>query len=138
MRRVRSNSRCASHWQRTNPGCGTLGRVGKLEENTLSAFLIVRAEVAAEADRGPFDQWYRDEHLPDAKREFSAVSASRGWSDVDPSVHLAFYEFATLEEARALASSPTIAGFIKEFDRVWGERVVRSREVVEIIQQIRG
>ena len=103
----------------------------------MSAYLIVRAEVADEADRKPFDEWYENEHLPDAKREFNAVSASRGWSDVDPSIHIAFYEFATLDEARDLANSQTIAGFIKEFDRVWDTRVIRSREVVEIIQELR-
>ena len=34
------------------------------------AWLVVRATVADAADRARFDQWYRDEHLPDAVKAF--------------------------------------------------------------------
>lgn len=101
----------------------------------MPAYLIVRAEVA-EADRDGFDQWYQDEHLPDAYKAFGVTSAWRGWSDVEPGVHLAFYEFEDLAAANALMSSDTIKEFVGEFDRVWEGRVVRSREVVEIKQFI--
>ena len=97
----------------------------------MAAYLIVRAEVA-EADRTAFDAWYQNEHLPDAVKAFGTVSAMRGGSDVDHGVHLAFYEFPTLERAREVTSSDAIKGMIAEFDRVWQDRVQRTREVVEI------
>lgn len=101
----------------------------------MTAFLIVRAEVP-EADRAAFDRWYENEHLPDAVKAFSAVSAERGWSDVDPGVHMAFYEFQDLARVRAIASSDTMKDMIKEFDRNWQDRVQRSREIVEIKQKL--
>ena len=101
----------------------------------MAAYLIVRAEVA-EADRAAFDHWYEAEHLPDAKARFGAVSASRGWSDTAPGSHLAYYEFRDLATARAIATGPAIASLVAEFDRVWQDRVQRSREVIEISQNL--
>ena len=100
----------------------------------MTAWLIVRAEVA-EADRDAFDRWYEAEHLPDARAAFDARSASRGWSDVDPGVHLAFYEFADLASARAALSGDALGRLIAKFDRNFPE-VKRTREVVEIRQAL--
>ena len=102
----------------------------------MSAYLIVRAEVADENNRAAFDTWYRDEHLPDAVAAFGANRAWRGWSDVDPSVHFAFYEFDDLQRVREIASSEAIKGLIAEFDRLWDGKVVRTRDVVENIHSI--
>lgn len=99
----------------------------------MTAYLIVRAEVPA-GDRAAFDRWYDTEHLPDAHAGFRALSARRGWSDVTDGVHVAIYEFETLERAREISNSDTIRGLIAEFDRVWGDRVKRQREVVGIVQ----
>ena len=101
----------------------------------MTAYLIVRAEVVAD-DREAFDQWYETEHLPEAKELFKAETAFRGWSDVTPGIHIAFYAFATLEEARAISDSDEIKAMINEFDRTWQGRVQRSREIVEIKQTI--
>ncbi len=101
----------------------------------MTAYLIVRAEVA-EADRSAFDHWYETEHLPDAKAAFQAQSACRGWSDVTPGVHIAVYEFPDLAEARTIAASDEIKALIAEFDRVWQDRVQRSREIIEIKQTL--
>lgn len=100
----------------------------------MTAWLIVRAEVA-EADRDAFDRWYETEHLPDARAAFDALSASRGWSDVDRRVHLAFYEFPDLTSARAATTGDAIRRLIAEFDRNFPE-VRRTREVVEIRQAL--
>lgn len=100
----------------------------------MTAWFIVRAEVA-ETDREAFDRWYETEHLPDAKRIFGALSARRGWSDIDPLVHLAFYEFPDLALARAATTPEKLGPLIAEFDRHFAE-VRRSREVVEIRQAI--
>ena len=101
----------------------------------MTAFLIVRAEVA-EADRSAFDHWYETEHLPEAKAAFQAQSARRGWSDVTPGVHIAVYEFPDLAQARAIAASDGIKALIAEFDRVWQDRVQRSREIIEVKQTL--
>ncbi|MGB0551188.1 MAG: hypothetical protein ACPGQV_01230 [Alphaproteobacteria bacterium] len=102
----------------------------------MSAYLIVRAEVE-EASRESFDHWYETEHLPDALRDFNAVSAMRGWSDVDPGVHLAFYEFPDLAAANGILNSDLIKEFVKEFDRHWEGKVVRTRETFEVKQFIK-
>lgn len=99
----------------------------------MSALFIVRAEVA-EADRKAFDDWYETEHLPDAMTAFKTVSARRGWSEVDDGIHIAYYEFADMDALRAVTETDILKGFIAEFNRVWGDRVQRSRDIVEIKQ----
>ena len=101
----------------------------------MTAYLIVRAEVA-EADRSAFDHWYEEEHLPDAKAAFQALSAFRGWSDVTPGVHTAVYEFPDLARVREIAASDEMKAMIAEFDRVWQDRVPRSREIVQVKQAL--
>lgn len=104
----------------------------------MTAYLVVRAVVADPADRAPFDQWYKTEHLPDAVKAFSARSAMRGWSMSDPSVHTAYYRFDTLEAVQSISDSPAIRTLIAEFDRVWGKRVVRSRDILPIAEELKG
>jgi hypothetical protein len=101
----------------------------------MAAYLIVRA-VVPETDRAKFDQWYQDVHLPEALAIFDAVSAYRGWSHDDPSVHFAFYEFPTLAEATAIGSSEAMKNMRADFDRNWQDRISRTREFVEIAQNI--
>lgn len=96
------------------------------------AVFMVRAVVADQADRPAFDRWYADEHLPDALRLFGARSAWRGWSLADPSVHFAFYEFEDSTAMRVAIDSPALAELVGEFDRAWGARVTRSREMIEM------
>jgi hypothetical protein len=100
------------------------------------AWFVVRAVVADESDRAPFDRWYRDEHLPDAVRAFKARAAWRGWSTHDPSRHAAFYLFDTAEAAHAVGSSEAIKALIAEFDRVWGSRVTRTRDIIEVASEM--
>jgi hypothetical protein len=102
----------------------------------MSAFFIVRARVVDASVKEAFDRWYRDEHLPDAKKAFGAKSAWRGWSEVDASVHYAVYEFDDISRLRALPGSEALKVLVAEFDRVWGEKVVRSRDIVEVVQRI--
>ena len=101
----------------------------------MTAYLIVRAEVAPSI-RDAFDTWYQNEHLPDAHKAFKTVGAKRGWSSVEDNVHIAFYEFADLAAAEALMTSDTLKSFIAEFDRNWGDKVKRTREVVEFSQTL--
>jgi hypothetical protein len=104
----------------------------------VTAYFVVRAVVADPEDRTAFDHWYRTEHLPDALKAFNAQAATRGWSTIDPSVHTAFYRFNTLEEVRAISISPEIRALIAEFDRVWDTRVVRTRDIIAIADELKG
>ncbi len=62
----------------------------------------------------------------------------RGWSTLDPSVHTAYYRFDTLEQMQAISDSPEIRAFIAEFDRAWGTRVVRTRDIIAIADELKG
>jgi hypothetical protein len=99
--------------------------------------LVVRAEVPDLADRAPFDHWYATDHLPWAIRVFGARRGWRCWSRTDPAVHYAFYEFADVDEAlRVATDSDKNAPLVADFDRVWGNRAPRQREILEIVQQM--
>jgi hypothetical protein len=102
----------------------------------MKAVFIVRAQVVDASVKDAFDKWYRDEHLPDAVKTFGAKAAWRGWSDVDASVHYAVYEFESIEEVRALPGSAGLKRLVKDFDEAWGEKVVRERDRVQVVQEI--
>ncbi len=103
-----------------------------------AAYLVVRAVVADPGDRPAFDAWYKNEHLPDALAAFGAETASRGWSELDPSVHCAFYRFPTLLAAQTASRGAEIQALIAEFDRVWDTRVIRSRDIISIAEELKG
>ena len=102
----------------------------------MAAYFIVRARIVDAAVKDDFDRWYRDEHLPDAFKGFNARRAWRGWSAVDASVHHAFYEFDDMARAQAIQGSDAFKRLVAEFDRAWGDKVTRSRDIVEVIQTI--
>lgn len=105
------------------------------------AYFAVRAEVP-EADRAKFDHWYATDHLPWALRVFKARRAWRCWSKSDPpgevAVHVAFYEFASVEAAEAATNSDALKPLVEDFDRVWQNRVIRRRAVLDVVQEIEG
>ena len=96
---------------------------------------MVRAVVADPGDRAAFDAWYRQEHLPDAVKAFSANAAWRGWSSTDPSIHCAFYQFESLDRLDAIMSGPAIKALVAEFDRCWLGRVTRTREILAVADE---
>ena len=104
----------------------------------MTTCFIVRAELVDRSIKEDFDRWYQDEHLPDALEAFGARRAWRGWSDENPGVHYAFYEFDDTAAARAIPGSEALVRLVAEFDRCWGERVVRTRQIVEVKQVIGG
>jgi hypothetical protein len=104
----------------------------------MSACFIVRAQVVDAAVKEAFDRWYEVEHLPDAVKGFGAQRAWRGWSETDPSVHYAVYEFDDIARLRALPGSAALKQLVAEFDRAWGDKVVRSRDSVRVVQRIDG
>ena len=102
----------------------------------MTAYLIVRADVE-ETSREKFDHWYETKHLPDALKDFKAIGAMRGWSEVEPNIHLAFYEFPDLTTANDLLQSDLMRDFIKNFDRQWDGKVTRTREIFEVKQLLK-
>ncbi len=98
---------------------------------TTKGVFIVRAEVP-EADRRAFENWYENEHLEEATDLFKATGAWRGWSRVDRSIHTAFYEFENINAAVAIQDSDALKFLVSKFDEAWGERVARTRDVIEI------
>ena len=101
----------------------------------VKACVVVRAEVPA-AERARFDHWYDTDHLPWALRAFDARRAWRCWSRADAAVHVAVYEFDSLEAAEAATAADKIQPLVEDFDRVWGDRVKRRREILEVAQEI--
>ncbi|MBV8890038.1 MAG: hypothetical protein JO305_10260 [Alphaproteobacteria bacterium] len=101
------------------------------------AWLAVRAEVP-EAERARFDHWYETDHLPWALRTFEARRGWRCWDRNDPALHIAFYEFDDVAQARAVLGSDRVKPLVADFDRVWGDRVPRRRELLEIAQELGG
>ena len=99
------------------------------------AYLAVRAEVP-EAERARFDHWYATDHLPWALRTFAARRAWRYWSRSDPALHIALYEFDSVEAAEATQTAESTKALVADFDRVWGGRVSRRREVLEMVQEL--
>lgn len=104
----------------------------------MTAQFIVRAQIVDASLREEFDRWYREEHLLDAHRAFGSRRAWRGWSEVDSLVHYAVYEFESLAQARAILESAALARLVVDFDRAWGDRVTRSREIMDLVQTIGG
>ncbi len=101
----------------------------------MTAWFVVRAKLVDASDKPAFDRWYGEEHLPDAVQAFAARRAWRGWSDIESLVHYAVYEFDNLEQVRALPGSEAMKRLVAEFDRVWGTKVMRERDRIEVVQQ---
>jgi hypothetical protein len=99
------------------------------------AHFVVRAEVP-DGERERFDHWYETDHLPWALRAFAARRARRCWDRIDPSVHVAFYEFDSVEAAEAGTAPDKVAPLVADFDRVWGDRVTRRRAILDVVQEI--
>ena len=102
----------------------------------MTAYLMVRAEVSDPDLRPRFDAWYEREHLREAREGLAATRAWRGWSRLQPALHFAFYEFPDSERAQASLECAAMTALKAEFDRVWGTRIVRTREVIEVAGSI--
>ena len=98
------------------------------------AFFVVRATVADPAQRAAFDAWYHREHLPDAIKAFGAEKAWRFWSESDPAVHQASYQFADKAAVDRMLASDGLQALIAEFDRAW-PGIPRIREVLTLAEE---
>src|SRR6185312_669040 len=61
--------------------------------NMPKTFFVVRSTVKDAAQRQKFDHWYSTDHMPWAIKEFKAEKAWRFWSETDPAIHQATYQF---------------------------------------------
>jgi hypothetical protein len=52
--------------------------------------------------------------------------------------HYALYELDDPKQAEAATAPDRIKPLIADFDRVWGDRVSRRREILEIVQEMAG
>jgi hypothetical protein len=96
---------------------------------------VVRATVADPAKRAAFDAWYRNEHLPDAAKSFGAQKAWRCWSETDPAVHVAYYQFADRAALDRATAPEVIRRLVADFDKAWSG-VPRSREIMTLVEEI--
>jgi hypothetical protein len=107
------------------------------QENSMpKCFFVVRAVVADPAKRAAFDEWYRKDHLRQAVEIFGAEKGWRFWSESDPAVHQATYQFAdrvALDRGTDL-NSEGMKGLIAQFDRDW-PGVARSREIFTLVDE---
>lgn len=100
-------------------------------------FLVVRAVVDDAAKRGAFDRWYQAEHLPDAMAAFGARRAIRCWSQTEPAVHYAYYEFPSLAAATAAQESAALRELVAAFDKAF-PGVRRTREIIAVAEAREG
>jgi hypothetical protein len=100
-----------------------------------TAFVLVRSVIANPDDRKAFDHWYQTEHFPLVFSKISNLSqAGRFWSRSDPSVHYSLSEFSNMSELQRATSSEGFKHIIADYDRTWGPRVTRTRDVMEKVQ----
>ena len=99
-----------------------------------TAVFVVRATVSDPAKRPAFDTWYSREHLPDAMKSFGAVKAWRYWSDTDPSLHQAMYQFADQAALERATGGAEMKRLIVDFERDW-PGVPRTREVLLLAEE---
>ena len=85
----------------------------------MPTFFIVRAIIPDPEQRAGFDAWYKNEHLPDAAKSFGAQKAWRLWSETDPSVHQATYQFADRAALDHGTRSENMKRLVADFNKAW-------------------
>ena len=101
------------------------------------SFFIVRATIFDPAKRAAFDAWYRTEHLPDAVKSFGAEKAWRFWSETDPAVHQATYQFADRAALERGTAPENMKRLVADFDRDW-PGIPRTREIMTLAEEFGG
>ena len=99
-----------------------------------AVFFVVRATVPDPSKRAAFDNWYENEHLPDAAKSWGVKKAWRFWSLSDPAVHQATYQFddeASLERAM---KGEDLKRLVADFNRDWPD-VTRTRDTFVLVQE---
>jgi hypothetical protein len=100
----------------------------------MPSYFIVRASVTDPAQRAAFDRWYAQEHLPDAAKSFGAQKAWRFWSETDPAVHQATYQFADRAALDHGTRPEVMKRLVVDFEAAWPV-VPRTREIMTLAQE---
>ena len=100
----------------------------------MSVYLIVKSDTS-QINNEDFDHWYENEHLYEAKKQFVAINAKRGWIQNSNS-HIAIYEFENIKKAKNAMDSKKLQSLIKKFDKKWNFKVTRTRELISLTQII--
>ena len=100
-----------------------------------AAYFVVRATVSDASKREAFDAWYSREHLPDALKSFGAQKAWRHWSLIEPSLHLATYQFADQASMERAVDGADMKRLIADFNRDWPD-VTRTREMLVLAEEV--
>lgn len=100
----------------------------------MSAYIVVRSDTS-NVNKNEFNIWYEEEHLVEALNAFNAIGAKRGWVN-DSKIHLAIYKFKNIVLAKKVLKSKALDNLIKKFDNRWHNKVLRTRELFEIIQEL--
>ena len=101
----------------------------------MRVFLVVKSFVPTNLKKH-FDNWYKKEHLSEAKESFCAISASRGWEIENGDVHYAYYEFDNLKKANKILKSDALEKMIHIYDKKWSHQIERTRKIITISQKI--
>jgi hypothetical protein len=100
----------------------------------MAAYIIVKSDTSL-VNKIEFDNWYQKEHLIEASHDFGAVGAKRGWIK-DSNCHVAIYKFENIVLAEQALQSKSLKALIKKFDHRWDKKVKRTRELIEINQDL--
>ena len=98
---------------------------------------VVSATVADPAKRHAFDDWYRNEHLPQAMAAFEAERAWRCWSADNPALHHASYVFADRASLDRGVGGDKMKTLIADFNRDWPD-VTRTRAILVLAEEVAG
>jgi hypothetical protein len=72
--------------------------------------------------------------MPWALREVKCEKAWRFWSETEPAVHQATYQFASLDALEAARKSDGMKALVADFDKAF-PTVTRSREVLTLAEE---
>jgi hypothetical protein len=98
---------------------------------------MVRAAVEAPL-REKFNSWYSSHHMPMALADFKAEKAWRFWSEIDPGVHYAVYQFADEAKLKAAMRDEILKPLIADFDKSWPGGVTRARDLLNLVDERDG
>lgn len=100
----------------------------------MTAYLIVKSDTG-DVNKKEFDDWYQTEHLNEAQEAFRSFSAKRGWIK-DTKFHVAIYKFKNIRDAKKAITSKNLEILIQKFDLKWDYKVKRTRELLDLAQEI--
>ena len=97
-------------------------------------FFVVRSTVKDATQRQKFDHWYSTDHMPWALKEFKCEKAWRFWSETDPAIHQATYQFADKAALDAATTSDGMKALKADFDKAF-PAVTRTRDVLTLVEE---